>query len=216
MVYRDRAILSRFRHKVRRGETEYDERWFRSHGFSICRLPAGLYFEGAGDALFCGELLVAGYRFRSDVRSHQWVAARIGCTVLPLELTDPRYYHLDTCFCPLSDGEAIYYPPAFDRYGRTVLEENIPLLLPVEADEAMRFACNAVVVGRTVVFNTGCSRLERVLADHGYQCRATELDEFVKAGGAAKCLTLRLDGEEASAWATGEGSTAARAGDSVP
>ena len=30
--------------------------------------------------------------------------------------------------------------------------------------------------------------------------RSTPLGEFVKAGGAAKCLTLRLDGEEAAAW----------------
>ena len=26
------------------------------------------------------------------------------------------------------------------------------------------------------------------------------LDEFVKAGGSAKCLTLRLDGEDAAGW----------------
>jgi N-dimethylarginine dimethylaminohydrolase len=28
----------------------------------------------------------------------------------------------------------------------------------------------------------------------------TPLGEFVKAGGSAKCLTLRLDGEEAAVW----------------
>jgi hypothetical protein len=27
---------------------------------------AGVFFEGAGDALFCGDTLWAGYRFRSD------------------------------------------------------------------------------------------------------------------------------------------------------
>jgi hypothetical protein len=27
-----------------------------------------------------------------------------------------------------------------------------------------------------------------------------ELDEFIKSGGSAKCLTLRLDGEEAAVW----------------
>ena len=32
------------------------------------------------------------------------------------------------------------------------------------------------------------------------QTVAVELDEFLKAGGSAKCLTLRLDGEEAAAW----------------
>ena len=30
--------------------------------------------------------------------------------------------------------------------------------------------------------------------------RSTALDEFIKAGGSAKCLTLRLDGEEAARW----------------
>ena len=63
-------------------------------------MPDGYNFEGAGDALFCGETLFAGYRFRSDVRSHQWIGDRIGQEVLPLELVDPRFYHLDTCFCP--------------------------------------------------------------------------------------------------------------------
>jgi N-dimethylarginine dimethylaminohydrolase len=38
------------------------------------------------------------------------------------------------------------------------------------------------------------------LASRGYDPIATPLDEFVKAGGSAKCLTLRLDGEEAAAW----------------
>ena len=27
--------------------------------------------------------------------------------VMPLELVDPSFYHLDTCFCPLAPGEAI-------------------------------------------------------------------------------------------------------------
>jgi hypothetical protein len=35
--------------------------------------------------------------------------------------------------------------------------------------------------------------------------RSTPLGEFVKAGGSAKCLTLRLDGEEAAAWKLEQG-----------
>ena len=42
----------------------------------------------------------------------------LGVRVIPVELVDPRYYHLDTCFCPLAPGVAIWYPPAFDRYGQ--------------------------------------------------------------------------------------------------
>ena len=112
-------------------------------------------FEGAGDALFCGDTLFAGYRFRSDVRSHQWVGERLGVPVLPLELVDPRFYHLDTCFCPLAEDLAIYYPGAFDEYGRSVLKDRIPRLVEVSPEEAISFSCNAVVVGRTVVLNQG-------------------------------------------------------------
>ena len=49
--------------------------------------------------------------------------------------------------------------------------------------------------------NTGCEKLTSELRDWGYTPVAVELDEFLKAGGSAKCLTLRLDGEEAASWA---------------
>jgi N-dimethylarginine dimethylaminohydrolase len=42
--------------------------------------------------------------------------------------------------------------------------------------------------------------LHDLLRGCGYEPHETPLDEFVKAGGSAKCLTLRLDGEEAAAW----------------
>jgi N-dimethylarginine dimethylaminohydrolase len=200
LVYEKRFFSSRFRHDVRARESPFFDAWFAERGFTVEHLPAEQYFEGAGDALFCGETLYAGYRIRSDVQGHQSLARVLGIRVLPLELVNPRYYHLDTCFSPLAPGEAIYYPDAFDSYGQRVLEGSIPKLLPVFDDEAMRFGCNAVVVGRTVVLNTGCPKLAEGLERWGYRTVAVELDEFLKAGGSAKCLTLRLDGEEAAAW----------------
>lgn len=200
MIYRELAVLAHFRHRERQGEQPHFERWFVEHGFRVERVPDGVYFEGAGDALFCGDTLFAGYRMRSDARGHQRIGELLGCRVIPLELIDPYYYHLDTCFCPLERGAAIYYPAAFDEYGRQVLREFVPHLIAVEEAEARRFACNAVVVGRTVVTNTGSAKLHQELTARGFTPRETPLDEFVKAGGSAKCLTLRLDGEEAAEW----------------
>ena len=194
------AVLANFLHPQRQGETEHDERWFRDHGFAIERLPEQFAFEGAGDALFCGDTLFAGYRIRSDAAGHQQLGTMLACRVIPLELVDHYYYHLDTCFCPLDLETAIYYPAAFDQYGLKALHAHVPNLIAVEEEEARRFACNAVVVGRTVVTNTGCPKLHQELGARGFEPRATPLDEFVKAGGSAKCLTLRLDGEEAAAW----------------
>lgn len=200
LIYRTRALLARFRHGQRQGEEAHDEAWLADHGFTVERRPPNQFFEGAGDALFCGDTLFAGYRLRSDARAVQQVGQAIGHRVIPLELVAPHYYHLDTCFCPVRPGLAIWFPGAFDDYGRRVVTELVPERITVEPEEAERFACNAVVVGDTVVTNTGCPRLHADLRAQGLRTLETPLDEFVKAGGSAKCLTLRLDGEDAASW----------------
>jgi len=200
LVFGKRFFSSRFRYEVRAREEPYFDAWFAEHGFTVEHLPQGTHFEGAGDALFCGSILFAGYRIRSDVRGHYYIGEKIGRQVLPLELVNTYFYHLDTCFCPLASGEAIYYPAAFDSYGQKVLQTYVPRLLAVSEEEAKRFGCNAVVVGKKVVLNTGCPRLAADLQSWGYEPLATELDEYLKAGGSAKCLTLRLDGEDAAVW----------------
>lgn len=202
LVFGQKFYSSRFRHEVRARETPHFDAWFAAHGFEVVTLPDGVFFEGAGDALFCGETLFAGYRIRSDVHGHQWLGKALGKQVLPVELVNPHFYHLDTCFCPLAAGAALYYPAAFDEYGVRVLQAHVPKLLPVRQEEADRFACNAVVVGTTAVVNSGCDLLMADLRAWGFETRAVELDEFLKAGGSAKCLTIRLDGEEAAGWAS--------------
>lgn len=199
LIWHDAVFLSSFRHPARQGETPVDADWFNSNGFRTIEMPAGMYFEGAGDALFCGDTLYAGYLVRSDAAAMQWLGRQMGCRVIPLQLVDGRFYHLDTCFCPLDQNTAIYYPPAFDEYARRALAQ-IPRLIAVEDEEAARFACNAVVIGHDVVLNAGCPKLESDLKAAGFTAHATELGEFLKSGGSAKCLTLRLDGETAAVW----------------
>lgn len=199
LIWRDAVFLSTFRYAARQGETAVNAAWFQSHGFRTIDLPAGMNFEGAGDALFCGDTLYAGYMVRSDANAMQWLGKEMGCRVIPLQLVDTRFYHLDTCFCPLDRQTAIYFPAAFDDYARRALSQ-VARLIPVDEDEAARFACNAVVVGEEVVLNAGCPRLESALKAAGFNPHATELSEFLKSGGSAKCLTLRLDGESAAVW----------------
>ncbi len=200
LVFGRRFFSSRFRHEVRARETPYFDGWFAEHGFHVETLPDKMFFEGAGDALFCGKTLFAGYRIRSDVHGHHHLGKLLERQVLPLELVDPRFYHLDTCFCPLTPQQALYFPGAFDSYGQKVIRKHIPSLIEVAEEEAARFACNAVVIGKTVILNAGSDLLASALEKEGFRCIAVELDEFLKAGGSAKCLTLRLDGEDAAIW----------------
>lgn len=190
LVWNNKFIVSNFRHEVRQREAPYFEAWFREHGFEILHLPAEYYFEGEGDLLRCGQLWFAGYHIRSDVLAHQSVAEIIESEILSLELTNDWFYHLDTCFCPLSEDLAIFYPPAFDPYARKVLENNIPSLIPVSPEEAERFACNAIVSSKSIVMNTGCPKIRSALEAASFRVFETPLDEFIKAGGSAKCLVL--------------------------
>ena len=134
-------------------------------------------------------------------------AELLGCEVIPLELVDPRYYHLDTCFCPLAPGVAIYYPPAFDSLRPAALRAHIDDLIPVDDDEAGSLPATPWCWATTVITNSGCPELHGQLRERGFATEEWPLGEFVKAGGSAKCLTLRLDGEEAAAWKLATAST---------
>jgi len=193
VVWGRKFIASNFRHDVRRGEEPYFIDWFRRQGFEIVRLPKAYYFEGEGDLLRCGDVFFAGYHIRSDILAHQRIAEIVESEVLSLELTDPWFYHLDTCFCPLGADRALYHPPAFDDYAREVLQNRIAELIAAPEDEARRFACNAIVADNAVVLNDGCPKVREELQGRGFTVYETPLDEFIKAGGSAKCLVLKID-----------------------
>jgi len=192
VVWNGKFIAANFRHEVRQAEAPHYEAWFMARGYEITRLPERCYFEGEGDLLCYGDRWFAGYHIRSDILSHQRIAEIIEQEILSLELTNSWFYHLDTCFCPLPDGRALFYPGAFDPYARRVLENHIPELIAVSQAEAERFACNAIVDHNCIVMNDGCPELRQALEARGYAVFETPLDEFIKAGGSAKCLALIL------------------------
>jgi N-dimethylarginine dimethylaminohydrolase len=121
------------------------------------------------------------------------LADLLNCRVIGLELTEERFYHLDTCLAPLDEKTAIWHPPAFDDYARRALREIFPDLIELPPAEAMRFAANAIVVDRSVVINSGCPMLSAALQCRNYEVFSLDLSEFIKAGGAAKCLVLWLE-----------------------
>lgn len=190
------VVLSRFLHKERQGEEPFFRQWFEEQGFTVRELPKDLPFEGAGDALLDRERrwLWAGYGFRSNINSHSLISQWLDIEVLSLRLTDERFYHLDTCFCPLSNGCLLYYPAAFDTYSRRMIEMRIPeeKRIEIEESDAVNFACNAVNIHQTIILNQASKALRCRLETLGLEIIETPLTEFLKAGGAAKCLTLRL------------------------
>ncbi|GAX36235.1 bifunctional arginine dihydrolase/ornithine cyclodeaminase [Nodularia sp. NIES-3585] len=196
LVLGKNVVLSRFLHKERQGEEPFFQNWFEENGYTVNLLPKDLPFEGAGDALLDreGRWLWAGYGFRSELDSHPYLAKWLDIEVLSLRLIDERFYHLDTCFCPLANGYLLYYPGAFDAYSNRLIEMRVApekRIAITEAD-AVNFACNTVNVESIVIMNKASNTLKARLTDLGFRVIETPLTEFLKAGGAAKCLTLRV------------------------
>ena len=192
-----RFIVSRFRYPERQYEEPYFADWFMDRGYDVSLMPRDVPFEGAGDALFDrGEdCLWMAHGHRSIPAAREILAERLGRRIVVLKLTDTRFYHLDTCFCPLEGGFLMYYPPAFDDAGRAAIEARVPAAkrIAIDEEDALAFACNAVNIDSTVVVNRATAKLVKALAAKGFAVVQTPLSEFMKAGGSAKCLTLRLD-----------------------
>jgi N-dimethylarginine dimethylaminohydrolase len=190
------CVLSRFRVAERQGEEVHFERWFTSHGFNVLTLPRDLHFEGAGDAVLdrYQSLLWLGYGHRSDPACAPIIADWLGIETQPLRLVNDRFYHLDTCFCPLAGGYLLYYPAAFDIVSQAVIESRVPVgrRIVVTDVDAFAFACNAVNCGRHLFLNKASPTLVDQLHGHGFEVTQTPLTEYLKSGGSAKCLTLKV------------------------
>lgn len=197
-IHAGKAVPARFKFAERQGEEPVYRDALVEAGYEIHDLPEGVAFEGAGDALFWegdGEpVLFAAHGRRTDPQSHLFLGETFGVETVSLALTDGRFYHLDTCFCPLPGGYLLWYPPAFDAASTEIITARIPenRRLAVSDADAVQFACNAVGVGANVVMNAATEPLRESLAAWGFAAHTTPLGEFMKAGGSAKCLTLRL------------------------
>ncbi len=197
-----KALLAHFRHRERQGEEPHFEAAFRSlkdRGLidGIAKMPDGIVLEGAGDCVWdpVRKMFWMGYGQRSDKAAREVVAREFGVEVAALELADQRFYHMDTALRPLPGGEVVYYPNAFTAAGRAEIRRRVDADKRIELrfEDAQRFAANCVSIGDAVVLSRCSSRLRATLTGRGYRVIETPLDSFLRSGGSAFCLTLRLD-----------------------
>ena len=190
------AAISSFSHPQRQRETGFLRNWLISQGFLLWETPRETAFEGEGDVTFNddGTALWAAHGVRTCRAAHARVADAWHLPVNTLHLVDPRFYHLDTCFTPLHGGFVLYYPGAFDAVSRAVIEHEFAADRRIEVSEAdaTRMACCALNIGRTLFTGELSKELGTQLFDAGFDVVQLELSEFIKGGGGAKSLALRL------------------------
>jgi len=202
VVLDGKALLARFRHPERQREQPvYAQalRALKARGLidEVIEMPSGAVLEGAGDCLWDGrrQTFWMGRGFRSDQAAAAVVEETFGTGCVPLDLADPSFYHLDTAFCPLPCGGVIYHPGAFTSEARAAIERRVAPAdrIALGPADAARFAANAVCFGRVLVLSSCSETLRGALGRRGYTVVTTPLGAFLRSGGSACCLTLRLD-----------------------
>ncbi|KAK6738201.1 hypothetical protein RB195_020360 [Necator americanus] len=194
LVHNNSVYLSKFRHKERTGEQEHYLKWFKSQGFHIYGEDYPEFFEGGGDAVFSDpHTLWAGFGPRSAKGVYERIKAMGDFEIVICELTHPNFYHLDTCFAPVDQSTALWYPPAFSENTKKEIQKRMPNAIPISDAEANAFVCNAITVRNTVISPIGISAATReALAKRGFAVAEVDMSEFMKSGGACQCLVLRL------------------------
>jgi N-dimethylarginine dimethylaminohydrolase len=197
LVRGNKVVLSNNRHVERQGEKPIFKKWFLDHGYDVVELPDGIRFEGAGDAIWFNNILFMGHGFRTDKEAHPLVAKALGVDYVSCELIDPYFYHIDTCLFA-TENQFVYYPAAFGqmslfemikKVGYHIINTDSRVIIhPVDDHQASHFVCNSVKLDHSIVTPTHDPD-DIFPTSNIFHC---DMSEFIKAGGAVKCLTLEL------------------------
>jgi N-dimethylarginine dimethylaminohydrolase len=199
MVYTANAALVRGNKAVlaqlppeRRAETPHYRKQLESRGLEVIDPP--YLFSGQGDALPCGNLLLAGAGWRTDPRMHEFLRQVLGYHVVSLQTVSDRWYDIDLALAVIENPHTLAYcPEAFDEASRRRLRGLGLDLVEVAADEAESFALNLVSDGTTVTMTEGAPRLAAALRERGLTVVELKTTELKKGGGGIRCTSLTLD-----------------------
>lgn len=210
LVRGDKAVLARLPN-ARKAEEVYAGKVLESLGKTVCRVPGDLRFSGQGDALPCGNYLLAGNGYRTDAAAHKFVAETLGFEVITLQTIpelnaqkqpvinqasgwpDSFFYDIDLAISILADNLIAWCPEAFLPESQAKIRA-LPLdKIEVSLDEATRaFACNLISTGETVIMSASAPKLKQAIEARGLKTITPEIHELAKGGGYIRCVTLTL------------------------
>lgn len=185
------AYAARFRYPQRAAEATAYTAFLEAAGLGPVR-PASAVNEGEGDFLVCGERILAGTGFRTEIAAHAELAAITGRAVVTLELVNPAYYHLDTALAVLDDDLIAYYPAAFSADSQRLLAELYPDAIIATDADAEVLGLNAVSDGYHVVLSALATGFSAQLRERGFEPIGIDLSELFKGGGSVKCCTMEI------------------------
>lgn len=187
-------LQGRFRHIERRPETALHSAWFAQNRFRIATIPEGLFFEGAADAIVCGDEYVLCHGPRTS-RGVQAVIDAVfpdlqcrGCFALRAP-----FYHGGLSIAFLKPDVVACAPAAFGAEDLATIRASFSHVIEVSDEDALEhMACCQIVIGNTIIVGGGSDRFRSAVRAHGFEVALVDLSEFKKAGAGAACLALPL------------------------
>ena len=186
-------IKSNFRYGQRKPESAVSAAYFEKKGYAVYNLPPTVSFEGQGDLVRADHTYFMGWGQRTSYEAEDFLIHALQKEVVTLQLTNPNFFHLDTCFAPLSQNIAIYYPGAFTDEGKQTLDEYFEDLIAVYRNDANAFACNVIKIDNHILVNKNISdNLKKTLENYGFTVHGLKMTEYLKGGGSVKCVSLQI------------------------
>ncbi len=191
------VVMSRMRHESRQREVPYFEEFFKNKGFKPLHFNNVKMFEGMGDVIpHPGKrLLYGGYGHRTTAEAYDELATMLQTPVVALELINPKFYHLDTCFVPLSKDSVMLCKEAFTEEGLAMIRQLFTKVYYIPEYEAEKyFSLNAHAFDahgtKTAILQKGSAITVDVLKQEGYNVVEIETGEFMKSGGSVFCMKM--------------------------
>ncbi|MCB9044658.1 MAG: amidinotransferase [Chitinophagales bacterium] len=191
------VVMSRMRHESRRREVPYFEAFFKAKGFTPLQFKNVEMFEGMGDVIPHPHkrLLYGGYGHRTTSEAYEELSQMLQAPVVALELINPKFYHLDTCFVPLSVNSVMLCKEAFTTDGLEMVQQLFEKVYYIPEQEAEDyFSLNAHAFEsngeKTAILQKGSTVTVKALKAEGFNVIEIETSEFMKSGGSVFCLKM--------------------------
>lgn len=191
----DMFIKSNFRYLQRRKESDLAARFLKKTlDCRISSIPDNIFFEGQGDLLKNHVRYFFGHGFRSQKEALPYLQDILPLPIIDLALTNPYFYHLDTCFAPLSQDAVIINPAAFPQESLKKIRQYFSFVIETDEKDNTHMACNLVVVGKTIVVGKGISKnLRKKCENIGFTVLEINMSEYLKGGGSIKCVSFEIN-----------------------
>ena len=201
-------VGANYKSPPRRGEEDVALDYFRLAKYKTDRPP--FFFEGEADLKhIVGNKYIGAYGIRTEMKALKWFEEQYEMSVIPVEMTDERNYHLDTEIFPLT-AEKVVVATSLLKQEEIAAIEKICEIVPVPKKLEYAGATNCVRTQNTVLCGSTLEDLtakddnwqeefdkrnfwEELCAKNNFALQMPNLSEISKSGADLSCCCLHVN-----------------------